>query len=125
MPNDRFYYYNNNPNLFIENDCVTRSISLVTQKPYEDVADDLFYTGKLYKCEKLNLYCYENLLDHVYKMPKISEAVGMTIEDFSKKYIDGMFLVRVDGHLSAVINGKIYDIWDCSQKIITDCWFRC
>lgn len=118
----RFQYYNNNPDQLIENDCVTRAISLVSGLEYDEVTADLFRCAKLFRCPRLCVCCYENLLNYVYKYPKVDCAVGMTIGEFASKFQDGRYLTRVDGHLSSVVNGVIYDTWDCSEKVITDCW---
>lgn len=122
---NNFVFYNNNPNQLIENDCVTRAIALISGKDYEEVSEDLFRTSKLFKCERLCICCYENLLNYVYKYQKIEEAIGLTIGEFAEKFPNGKYLTRVNGHLSAVCDGKIFDIWDCSNEIITDCWVNC
>lgn len=116
-----FIFLNINPDGLIEKDCVCRAISLASGKPYEIIDDKLHYTALLLECEKLCVCCYEFLLDCVFEFPRV-EASGMTIGEFAEANPEGIFITRVEGHLSAIIDGNIYDIWDCSNEIITDCW---
>lgn len=42
----------------------------------------------------------------------------MSLKDFTIKYPVGVFIVLVERHLVAVINGKIIDTWDSSKLIV-------
>lgn len=117
-----YVFYNNNPDLLIENDCVTRAISLASGLPYEVIEDKLYLTSKLFECSKLCICCYENLLNFVFSYEQIYGVEGMSIEEFANEFPYGVYLVRVEGHLSVVYEGKIMDIFDCRDMIITNCW---
>ena len=117
-----YVFYNNNPDLLIENDCVTRSISLASGLPYETIEDKLYLTSKLFECPKLCICCYENLLNYVFNYKNIYGVEGMTIGDFADKFPYGVYLVRVEGHLTCVIDNHIMDIWDCRDKIVDLVW---
>ena len=117
-----YIFFNNNPEKLVENDCVTRAISLASGLPYEEIEDKLYLTSKLFECPKLCICCYENLLNYVFNYENIYGVEGMTIDDFANKFPYGVYLVRVEGHLSVVYEGKIMDIFDCRDMIITDCW---
>ena len=113
-----YVFYNNNPDLLIENDCVTRAISLASGLPYEVIEDKLYLTSKLFDCPKLCICCYENLLNYVFNYENIYGVEGMSIGDFADKFPYGVYLVRVEGHLTCVIDNHIMDIWDCRDKIV-------
>ena len=117
-----YVFYNNNPDLLIENDCVTRAISLASGLPYEEIEDKLYLTSKLFECPKLCICCYENLLNYVFNYENIYGVEGMTIGDFADKFPYGVYLVRVEGHLTCVIDNHIMDIWDCRDKIVDLVW---
>ena len=117
-----YVFYNNNPDLLIENDCVTRAISLASGLPYEAIEDKLYLTSKLFECPKLCICCYENLLNYVFNYENIYGVEGMTIGDFADKFPYGVYLVRVEGHLTCVIDNNIMDIWDCRDKIVDLVW---
>lgn len=76
----------------------------------------------MFDCPKLCLCCYKHLLDYVYQLDRIEEVQGMTIEEFANLYNKGTYIVRVEGHCTCVINGIIYDIWDCRDQIIDVVW---
>ena len=117
-----FKYLNVNPLSLKEEDCVTRAISLASGYGYAEIQDKLYYISKILDCDRLCICCYQYLLSDIFKYPKI-EARDMTVREFAEKYPEGTFLIRMDGHLSVLSNGTVYDIWDCSNEILTDAWY--
>ena len=117
----RFQYLNVNSDNIKRNDCVTRAICLVSGLPYEKVRKKLFHTARLLDCEKLCVSCYEFLIREVLGgVPKNCE--GMTINDFSELHPKGTYLLRMDGHISTLIDYTVYDIFDCREHRITNAW---
>lgn len=117
----RFVYLNVNPDQTKRNDCVTRAISLATKLPYAEVRKKLFHTAQLLDCEKLCMTCYSFLIQEVLGgMPRNCE--NMTVEEFADQYPYGTFLVRIDYHLTCIVNNTIYDIWDCKKRLCTAAW---
>jgi hypothetical protein len=66
--------------------------------------------------------CYKFLLDEVYKFDRIDEFSGKTINETLKWLKNGLYLIRVDNHLTIVENGKICDTWDCGEEKIRVIW---
>lgn len=117
----RFVYLNVNPDGNKESDCVTRAISLSTGVDYADVRKKLYHTAKLLDCEKLCNCCYSFLIERVFNCrPKNCD--GMTVNDFADLHPFGVFLVRMNGHISTVIDNCVYDIWDCRDCELTNAW---
>ncbi len=116
-----YTYYNRNPDGDRENDCVTRAISLATGISYPEIRKKLFHVSKLYNCPKLTLCCYRHLLDDVFKLQRVN-CEGFTVGEFATRYPCGVYLVRMDGHISTIISGDIIDIFDCSDMLLTDAW---
>ena len=116
-----YVYYNVNPLDLEEQDCVIRAISLAVGKSYYEIISLLEETTKIFNCEALCVCCYSYLLDNYFKFDKVNVS-GMTPKEVAKIHPYGIYLIRMDGHLSCMINGCVYDIWDCSNEIITDCW---
>ena len=116
-----FRYLNLNPLDLEESDCVTRAIALASGYSYAEVQDKLYYISQLLECERLCVCCYQHLLSDVFKYDKVY-CQGMTVAEFAELHPDGIYLIRMDGHLSVLVNGKIHDIWDCSNEILTDVW---
>lgn len=117
----RFVYYNLNPKGIKEEDCVTRAITLASGLDYEKVAEKLYYSSKLLECDKLNVFCYKHLLDDIFKYQKVY-CSGMTVEEFAENHPYGTYLIRINGHLSTLIDNTIYDLWDCRNEILTNAW---
>ena len=53
-------------------------------------------------------------------VPKNCE--GMTINEFAELHPYGTYLLRMDGHISTLIDYTVYDIFDCRNHIITNAW---
>lgn len=117
----RFIYYNQNPDGEKESDCVTRAISLATGLDYVNVRRKLYHTAKLNNCSKLCICCYRLLLENVLWLKPVY-CENMTINEFADMHPSGTYLLRVDGHLTCLIDGAIYDIWDCRREELTDAW---
>lgn len=119
----KFILYNRNPDGYKESDCVTRALSLASGLPYTEIRKKLFYTAKLYKCEKLCKFCYSNFISNILKYKKVN-CNGLTVEEFADLNPNGIFLVRVPFHLTTIIDGCIYDIWDCRDEFCDTVWKR-
>lgn len=117
----RFVYHNVNPDGQRASDCVTRAISLGSGLDYPIVRRKLYHSAKLFDCDKLNVDCYCHLLQDVLKFPRVN-CEGFTVEEFADTYPYGVYLVRMDGHISTICNGEVVDIWDCRDCEITHAW---
>lgn len=118
----RYQFLNVNPLGKIEEDCVCRAISLALDENYYKIQEKLYLVAKLFECESLCICCYKYLLDDVYDLKRIEEVKGMTIEEFANYFPIGIFIVRVEGHLTCIIDNHIMDIWDCRDKIVDLVW---
>lgn len=116
-----YIYHNVNPLGLSEPDCVIRAISFATNTPYQDIIDLLQDAGDFYVCEELCVCCYSQLLTDYFKFEEI-ETNGETVAEFALQHPFGIFLIRMPGHLSCLINGVCYDIWDCTNEKLTNCW---
>lgn len=116
-----YKYYNRTPDKGRKEDCVVRAISTATNREYEDIQKKLWLTSKLYECEERNVCCYRTLIENVFDGMPV-ECRGMTVGEFSKEYPQGIYLVRTNGHITTVIDGDIYDTFDCSPEIVTNAW---
>ena len=107
----KFVYLNINPDGAHKNDCVTRAIALGANLDYSLVRKKLFFTAKLLECSKLCCKCYCFLIHDVLGgIPKNCD--NMTVEEFADNYPIGTYLVRMNGHISTVIDNCVYDIFD-------------
>ena len=78
----------------------------------------------MYMCEELNVRCYEKLLDFDLDLPHYV-GNGSTAYEVAEDFKDNILILRMEGHLSCSLFGDIWDIWDCSEEIVTDFWIVC
>ena len=114
-----FEYYNANPkNRHIE-DCVIRSLSVLTNKSWRKVYDELSYLAGNNGLMFDDVEFVENYLDDRYKREcHYSKTVG----EFAKEYPYGRYAITMDGHITALINGVLVDTFDPSNRIMRCAW---
>ena len=118
----RYKFLNINPIGNIEGDCVCRAISLALNEDYYKIKEKITLVGELFECDFLCVCCYKFLLDEVYGLDRLEEVKGMTIEEFTDKFPNGIYIIRIEGHLTCVIDNELLDIWDCKDEIIDIVW---
>lgn len=117
----KFRYYNINPNGEHHNDCVTRAISLASGLPYAKVRKKLRCIAMLFDCCRICTSCYKHLLENVFYYKPL-DCDEMTVEEFADKHPCGTYLVRMEQHISCIIDNTIYDIFDCRHHKLTNAW---
>lgn len=118
----RYKFLNVNPLGIMEEDCVCRAISLALNENYYIIQEKLNLVGSLFDCVAICVCCYKFLLDEVYNLERIEEFSGMTIDEFAYHNPIGTYIIRIDGHLTCIIDGEINDTWDCRDKEIRLIW---
>lgn len=91
--------------------------------PYTEISKKLWLTADLFNCERLCKFCYSNFIRSVLKYKEVN-CDNLTVNEFAELHPYGTYLVRVPNHLTTVINGKIYDIWNCGDEICDTVWKR-
>lgn len=133
-----FHYHNQNPRNRITTDCVIRAISTATEIPYNQVVMEMAElqckTGyddgdaKLY-----DLYLkQQGFVKH--KQPRKADNTKYTGAEFCRElqgdysYTIGMQKPIVanigGGHIVAIVDGKVWDIWNCTHKSIGNYWIK-
>lgn len=120
---NNYRFHNVNPSGKKEEDCVCRAISLATNQDYYKIEHQLNLIGDLFECEELCVCCYNHLLDSVYHYQRVKYVKGMTIKEFARTHPKGIFLIRIEGHLTCMIDGVIHDIWNCTNEVIDKVWY--
>ena len=116
-----FKYKNKNKLGRIVGDCVIRAISTLLNQTWDETyigiviqgfisadmpsSDDVWGDYLIYKG-------YERcVLPH--NCPDC-----LTVREFAERYDTGRYLLFVDGHVVAVVNGEYYDTWDSGDKVV-------
>jgi hypothetical protein len=116
-----FRYYNVSPDGEHKNDCVTRAISLASGMPYAETRKKLRSVATLFDCERICMSCYKHLIENVLYCKPL-DCDGMTVEEFADMHPFGVYLVRMNQHISCIIDNTIYDIFDCRGHLLTNAW---
>ena len=131
-----FHYYNANPKNRITTDCVIRAISTACDKKYNDVVMDL---AKI-QCETGYDDGSTKAIDLLMKkygwikksQPRKIDNTKYTGEEFCKDIQNHKYhlaynkiVANIGGHhIVAIIDGKIFDIWNSSNKCIGNYWIK-
>ena len=105
-------------------DCVKRAITTVTGIDYQQVQLELNRYKKISGCAKFNdNKNWKGYVENVLHLKKLSFPAEpgvprMNGERFCELYPKGKYLLRMAHHLTACIDGVIYDTWDCSDKCV-------
>lgn len=118
-----FVYFNNNPWKRSVNDCVIRAISLAENKSWDKVYDELSYLAKDEAILLDDVTFVDNYLDKRYKRVYYKcNGERISIEEFAKTHKYGKYLITMQNHITCLINGTIFDTWNCSNKKIWNVW---
>ena len=114
-----YRYYNNNPHNRNINDCSIRALSLLTNRSWNEVYEELSYLANQDSLMMDSVVFLEDYLDDRY--PRECHY-SKTIGEFANEYPYGKYAVRTNGHLTAVANGYIMDTFDPSDRIMRCAW---
>ena len=122
-----YKYLNLNPNDKRVGDCVKRAFSCAENKDYRIVALELNRLKKETGCKNFN--DNKNWKEYIKRQnyeklsfPAEKGKPRMNGERFSEIFNKGSYILRMAGHLSACVDGVIYDTWDCSYKCVYNAW---
>ncbi|MGI6771680.1 MAG: hypothetical protein ACOX5Y_04655 [Acholeplasmataceae bacterium] len=117
--------FNNHPKGLNTSDCVVRAISKAFDNDYLETRRELnrlkrelgFQSYKDTKFLYKHLEDYERIiLKAVRGEPRIKGY------DFTEMYPKGTYILKMAGHISVMIDGVIYDTWDCRYRTVYTAW---
>lgn len=114
-----YEFHNANAKGNFVNDCVVRAISVAEgkswDKTYEELSDRAQEDGILLD----DVRFVESYLDERYDVvPHYAKTVGELCEEYDR----GIYLVTMEGHITVIIDGVVYDIFDCRDRRIWGVW---
>ena len=129
-----FHYYNRNPKDKITNDCVIRSIATATEKTWGEVYNALYEIGLKYGLMPNDPKCYERYLKKLgwvkHKQPRKEDNTKYTGGEFVKTaeynvIKENSVIAKIGSHhMTVIVNGKIYDTWNCTNNKIGNYWIK-
>lgn len=116
-------YHNSNPKKREVNDCVIRAISKAENKTWDEVYSELSTLAQNQRILLDDMRFVEPYLDSKYERVCYKcNGCRMTVGDFMDKNQKGTYLITMQGHITCVKNGVLFDTWDCRDKIIWCSW---
>ena len=116
-------YHNSNPKKREVNDCVIRAISKAENKTWDEVYSELSTLAQNQRILLDDMRFVEHYLDSKYdRVCYKRNGCRMTVGDFINRNQEGTYLITMQGHITCVKNGILFDTWDCRDKIIWCSW---
>lgn len=106
-------------------DCVIRAICIALNKPWLETSDELYSVArKDFSVTSDDRVWGHYLFDLGFKpfLLPITCQRCTTINEFTKMYPSGTYIIGTGTHAVAVIDGNYYDSWDSGNCIPTFFW---
>ena len=120
-----FFLYNPNPAQSGAGDCAVRAVAKVLGTTWEDAYIKLAVNGFLMGDMPNSDYVIGSVLrENGFKRGAVPNTCPdcYTIADFAADNPIGTFVVKSENHVTAVVDGTIYDAWDSSRRIPMYFW---
>ena len=115
-----YVYYNPNPNMAHEDDCVVRAIAKATgtdwDTAYMMVVTEGFEQKTMPSINKVWGSKLRKLGFTRHIIPNICPDC-YTIEDFCKDHPRGLYIVATGSHVVTVVDGRYFDTWDSGKEV--------
>ena len=119
--------YNANPESKRVGDCTVRALSKALGQEWEKTFTELAFEGFL-MCDmpSANHVWGAYLKRKGFRRKLIPDECPScyTVADFCREYPTGTFILAIEGHVVAVVDGDYYDSWDSGAEIPIYYWER-
>lgn len=123
-----YIFFNSNPE-YVSNvdDCTINAICVALNMKWEDAYMDLCLTGlELHRMPSSKVVWHEYLKRHgfqKYVLPDICPSC-YTVKSFTIDYPIGIYLLALENHVIAVVDGDYYDTVDTGSEVPIFYWKR-
>lgn len=114
-----YKFYNANSKGKFVNDCVIRAISVAQCKTWDETYEALSDLAQSQGILLDDVNFVEGYLDRRYKR---APHYSKTVEEFMEECPRGTYLITMEGHITVVIDGVLYDTFDCRDRRIWGIW---
>ena len=106
-------------------DCVIRAVCIALNKPWLEVSDELYNVAR----SEYSVTCDDHVWGKYlyilgfepfllpYPCPKC-----ITINEFTKYYPSGVYIIGTGSHAVAVIDGNYFDTWNSGAETVSFFW---
>lgn len=112
-----FKYYNANPLGRNVNDCSVRAIACATGKTWYETYDELSSYAREKAITFSEVEFINNYLADRYERFCPDRQKIHTVQDFLDLQLQGTYLITMSNHITCVIDGTLYDTFDCRDKL--------
>lgn len=113
----RFFNANSKGNFV--NDCVVRAISVAEGKSWDKAYEELSEMAQQEGILLDDVNFVEDYLDKRYsRQCHYSKTVGEFLDEFPQ----GVYLVTMKGHITVIMDGVLYDTFDCRDRRMWCAW---
>lgn len=135
-----FHYHNANPHNRITTDCVIRAISTATEIPYNQVVMELAELQCKTGYDDGDVKLYDKYLKSKgwvkYNQPRKADNTKYTGKEWCKQLQEDYdwvinpdkikrMVAHIGGHhVVAIVDGRVWDIWDSTCKTIGNYWIK-
>jgi len=107
-------------------DCVVRSITIVSEKPYEEVFNEMMQLGikmgGLPNIKPIYSKYLKNLGFEKMRCPRDENGKLIKLRDWFNA--PERAVVLNSRHLTAVVRNEVRDIWDCRYRPVNTYWVK-
>ena len=114
-----YQYYNANPYKRHISDCVIRALSVLTNRTWKETYDELTDLAGDVGLMFDRVEFVEDYLDDRY--PRECHY-AITVGEFVREHPYGKYAITMDGHITALVNGKIIDTFNPNNRIMRCAW---
>ena len=117
--------FNNHPKGLETNDCVVRAISKAFDKDYLETRRELNRVKRElgFQSYKETKFIYKYLSEYKRTIIKVEKGnPRLKGYDFLEKYSKGTYILKMAGHITVVIDGVLYDLWDSRYRSVYTAW---
>ena len=114
-----FQYYNANPKLNNIEDCAARAVSKALGISWREAFTILSNYARKNGLMMNSVENVENFLDDNFERACIED---MTVGEFADIHNRGVYLITMPSHISVIVDGVLYDTFDCSDKFMWCSW---
>ena len=105
-------------------DCVVRAISIALNQPWIQTFDELYSVARA----EFNMPSSDSVWGRYlyfkgfepFILPSCPRCI--TIDQFTKEFPYGIYIIGTGSHAVAIIDGNFYDSWDSGQEICSFFW---
>ena len=119
----KYVYYNANPRGRNVNDCTVRAVCLATNKTWDSAYEELsrFAQAQAIMPDEVR-YIDEFLSRRYKKICGCKDNFKITVEEFGIQYPNGTYLITMNGHITCMIDGTVYDTFDPRDRYVWDAY---